>query len=523
MPTNSAAEAEQLRMTVERLSREWAAEVAPTRAFKAPRLPRGVVPKGTRPAVAMDDGGTYPFLQTGGGFCGLGFPGYSYLSELAQRSEYRAPAETTADEMTREWIKFTGASEAESEELKATCTQFGVQGICRQAVLNDSYFGRAQIYIDIDGQDTPDKRNKPLLVDKESVEKGGIGPSLKGKLNGFKSIEPIWSTPQAYNSNDPTKPDFYTPDSWYVMGVNTHATRLLTLISRPLPDILKPAYNFSGMSMSQLIEPYVVRWLKTVDSVNRLLSNFSTSVILTDLGSQLQDNGKALLDRLRLMTLTRDNRGILALNKASEEFAQNNIPLGGLADLQMQALEHMAFPTHIPLMKLTGQAPGGLGATGEGEIKVWYDHVGAQQEVFLQSPLSTMLNVVQLHLWGKINPKIGFEFVPLDTPTDKEMSEMRKADGDRDVAYVSGGIVSADETRQRLRDDPNSGYTFITGDAPPPPEHDGMDKEHELGQESADADAQRSEEAAGKQHERTEESADNQAQRDAKLNKGKQK
>src|SRR5262249_13866582 len=102
--------------------------------------------------------------------------------------------------------------------------------------------------------------------------------------------EPIWTTPTVYNSIDPTDPDFYKPPAWYVLGRETHASRLLTFVSRPVPDILKPAYNFSGLSLSQLIEPYVVRWLKTVDSVNRLISNFSTSGLLTNMQASLDED-----------------------------------------------------------------------------------------------------------------------------------------------------------------------------------------------------------------------------------------
>jgi hypothetical protein len=103
-------------------------------------------------------------------------------------------------------------------------------------------------------------------------------------------------------------------------------------------------------------------------------------------------------------------------------------------------------------------------------------------------------------LWGAVDPDIRAEWSPLDSPTDKEESEMRKADGDRDVSYVGAGIVSADEVRERLRMDPNSGYTHVEGDAPAPP----LEQEHELGQAGAEAD-----------HARGEESADAQAKREA--------
>lgn len=477
------------------LAQDMAAGTIPRREFKAPDLPPNVVPKGARFALdSANTGGMYGWLNGQAGWCGLGFPGYTYLSELIQRSEYQSPVSTMAKELTREWVNFTGADEAKLKELKQAFEDFNVRACFRQCAVYDGAFGRGQLYVSIKGQDSDQRRRLPLIVDDENK-----GQTIqKGSLLGFKPIEPIWTTPYMYNSVDPTHADFYNPPAWYVLGKMTHASRLLTFVSRPLPDILKPAYNFSGMSISQLIEPYVVRWLKTVDSVNRLLSNFSTTALATDMEATLSGDSTEMLKRAQIFNMMRDNRGLMMLNKDTEDLIQKNVPLSGLHELQAQAQEHMAAPTHIPLVKLTGVTPAGLNASADGEIKVFYDYVGSEQQDLLQPNLITVLKIIQLHLWGKVDPDIKAKWVPLDSPTDKEESEMRKADGDRDTAYVGGGIVSPDEVRERLRNDPKSGYTFLTGDAPTPV----LEEEHALGQEGADADADRQEEAAQAGHKR---------------------
>ncbi len=492
---------DQLALLVERLALD-AAPIAP-RQFMAPLLPPGVVPRGKRAQIAMDNAG-YDYLNSnstnGAMFCGLGFPGYPYLSNLAQRSEYRAPTETIASELTRQWIKLTGADEEKLKELDEAMEQFAVRDSFRQMAIQDGFFGRGQLYISIKGQDSDQRRKQPLTVDAQN--KGNTIP--KGSLQGFKPVEPIWTTPYAYNSNDPTAADFYKPESWYIMGRQTHASRLLTFIGRPMPDVLKPSYNFSGMSLSQLVEPYVGRWLKTVDSVNRLISNFSTLALATNMMSTLEDGdgGSSLFKRAQMFNQLRDNRGLLLLDKDSEDLVQTNTPLSGLSELQAQAQEHMAAPTHIPLVKLTGITPNGLNASSDGEIKVFYDFIAAEQENLFTSHLKTVFRIIQCHLWGSVDPDIGFEWVPLDSPTDKDEADMRKTDGDRDTAYVTAGVVSPDEVRERLRTDPNSGYTFITGDAPEPPalvEGEGMQA---LGEESAQNDHARGEESANAAAER---------------------
>lgn len=477
------------------LAQHVADGIIPRRPFQAPVLPPGVVPKGAR--FALDNaasGQGFGWLNGQPGFCGMGFPGYTYLSELAQRSEYRAPTETMAKELTREWIKLTGADEAKLSELKQAFEEFNVQSCFRDVAVMDGFFGRGQLAINIKGQESDQRRKLPLIVD----DKGAT--IQRGALLGFKPVEPIWTTPYSYNSIDPFRADFYKPDWWYVLGKQTHSSRLLTFVSRPVPDILKPSYNFSGMSLTQLVEPYVVRWLKTVDSVNRLISNFSLTALATNMGSTLEEggNGSELFKRAALFNQLRDNRGLMLIDKDAEDILQKNTPLAGLSDLQAQAQEHMAAPTHIPLVKLTGITPAGLNANSDGEIKVFYDHVASEQEDLFRAHLNTVCRVIQLHLWGKVDPKIKAEFIPLDSPTDTELAKMRADDGKRDKDYVDGGVVSPDEVRDRLRNDPNSGYTFLKGDAPTPL----LDKEHELGQEGADADADRSEEAAQKAHQR---------------------
>lgn len=460
------------------------------RPHAPPKLPPGVRPYGTSNPLASDSAmGNYSWMNGGGMYCGLGFPGYQFLAELFQRSEYRAPTETIANEMTRKWIRFQGGDETKRNELEDAFKKYAVREACRQAIIHDGAFGRAQIYIVIKGQDSPLARKRPLKVDE-----GGIAV---GSLIGFKNIEPIWTTPLNYNSSDPTLPDFYRPDVWYIMGVQTHADRLLTFISRPVPDILKPSYNFSGMSLSQLIEPYVQRWLKTVDSINRLLSRFSFTYLSTNLMSTLQqpDGGVGSLnERARIFTAYCDMRGLGLIDKNEEEFGQLNTPLGGLSELQAQAQEHMAAPTHIPLVVLTGITPAGLNASSEGEIEVFNNYIAGEQQNLLDGNLRIMSRIVQLSLWGKVDEEITFEWVPLSAVTDVEAGVIRKDDAASDVSMVGAGIISPEEARERLRSDPDSGYTFIeSGDVPVSPLDDeaaSMEAGKQLDHERADADGE---------------------------------
>lgn len=430
-----------------------------------PGLPDGVKPNG----IAMDGS---PLGNFGADcFFGTGFIGYPRLAELAQISEYRSVSETTANEMTRQWIEIKSAGEEDNSEtirqIEECCERLNVRDVFRKAVETDGLFGRGQILVQIKGHDG--KLANPLLLTEKTIAKG----SLKALVN----IEPMWTTPAPYNAVDPTLPDFYKPKAWYVMAQEIHASRLFTLISRPVPDMLKPAYNFGGVSMTQLMMPYVERWLRTVDSVSDLLHSFSLSGIKTDMSAILggsDDGDTNIILRAELYNRLRDNRGLMLLSKDEEEFFQFNTPLSGLDALLAQSQEQMAAPSHTPLVKLLGITPSGLNAGTEGEIAVYYDHIRAMQENLLRDPLDKLLKLVQLHLFGKVNDNITFDFVPLRQMSETELSTIRKSDTDRDVAYIQAGVVSAEEVRGRLAGEPGSGYNGIDVEDVPEMPDDGF-------------------------------------------------
>lgn len=425
------------------------------RPITPPKIPVGVVPEGrTAPVMAMDYN-SYGFASEL--YLGGGFPGYAYLSQLSTRAEYRAFASTMSTELTREWIEITSKQDDDEnakEKIKlieAEIERLKLRQVFQTAAEHDCYFGRAQLFIDIRGQ----KKNKPLILDPRTVP--------QGSLEAVRAVEAIWTTPSVYNANDPSAVNFYRPSNWYMLGTEVHGSRLLTVVTRPLPDILKPAYNFGGMSLSQLAEPYVDNWLRTRQSVSDLINNFSITALATSMDQVLQgtDDGAGVFARAELFTLTRSNKGLMLLDKNNEELVQVNTPLSGLHELQAQSQEHMCSVSRIPAMVLTGISPSGLNASSDGEIRVFYDWIAAQQEAYWRAPLDVILKVIQLSLFGEIDEDIGFSFVPLFQMDPEQESKIRLSDAQAGQIYIQGGVIDPSEERERLARDPVSGYAGL--------------------------------------------------------------
>ena len=85
-----------------------------------------------------------------------------------------------------------------------------------------------------------------------------------------------------------------------------------------------------------------LHWQRTRDYVSKMLKSCSATILKTSMGDILQGKvSNGLISRLRLFARWRDNNGIFALDKETEELDQINTPLAGLRDLKEQALEEL--------------------------------------------------------------------------------------------------------------------------------------------------------------------------------------
>ena len=297
-----------------------------------------------------------------------------------------------------------------------------------------------------------------------------------GDLKRLKVIEPIWTYPCQYNSNDPLAEDFYRPTSWLVMSKEVHSSRLLTIVSREMPDLLKPAYMFGGLSLSQMGKPYVDYWMRTRKSVSDMIAAFSVMVLKTNMG-QILNNGAAesLANRIALFNRIRDNRGLMALDKESEELANISAPLGSLDKLQAQSQEHMAAVWGVPIIVLLGITPSGLNASSEGEIRVFYQWIESQQEAIGTPAVTRLLEVVQLSLFGEIDHDIGFTWIPLWSMDAVQAANVQKLNADTDAVLIDKGVIAPHEARVRVAGDEDAPYASLdVDDDPEPPMEEGL-------------------------------------------------
>ena len=407
---------------------------------------------------------------------GLVFMGYAELSLLSQRPEYRRMVEVIARNMTRKFIKLRAKDGSKDKDekikrIKDALEKYKVQDTFCTLLEQDGFFGRAHLYIDTGKTDDLQELMTSIGDGWNKVSQTKIG---KGDLKGLKVVEAVWCYPTDYNSINPLKPDWYNPTMWFVQGTRIHVTRLLRIVSREVSDLLKPAYSFGGLALTQIAKPYVDNWLRTRQSVADIIHSFSVFVLKCRLTAALNAvDGADLFKRAELFNNLRDNRGLMMIDKNDEEFENVAAPLSGLEMLQAQTQEHMSAVTGIPIVELLGIQPAGLNASSEGEIRTFHGMIHSLQERVMRPPLQTVLGFIQLSEFGELDPDIVFEFETLTELTDKELAEAENLKVQTDSLLIQDGVIEPLDARKRLAADEKSEYSGLStdeADLPEPPQ-----------------------------------------------------
>lgn len=395
------------------------------------------------------------------------FLGYGALQNISQNGLIRACVETVADDMTRAWITLKGGETRAGEagdrlkRLDAAAREAGLQTLFHEAAELVGYEGGAFIFIDTGA--SGDALRHPLHLGRFSSEIRAGFPLR------FTVVDPVNVFPGDYNSLSPLQPNYFRPAWWWVLGERVHASRLIRLTANEVPVLLRPSYNFLGIAQAQILWDYVLHFQECRAAEARLLTKFSLTVFKTSMADVLfSAQGTSQLDaRIRYMIRTMSNDGVLAVDKDTEEVVKLATPLSGVTDIVRQALEFLAALNRTPAVKLLGISPSGFNATGESDIRNYYDHITSQQEKVLRAGIQRALDCLQLQAFGEIDPALSFDFAPLGEEDRAALAARQKTRADTLAVYVSRNIISPEEARKTLAAAPDSGFADIDPGAVP--------------------------------------------------------
>lgn len=387
------------------------------------------------------------------------FLGYSYLSGLQQNGFIRAGVEGLADEMTAKFIELIRTSDTENndddkiDKINEFLNKFQIKELFNKAAALNGYFGGCLIFID-----TGDDDLLSALDEK----------SLNNNIKNFVLVEPINTYPGRYNSTNPLSPNYFIPETWFVLGQEVHASRLLYLAADEVSMLLKPAYNFYGIAPAQIAADSVSHFIKDREAVSRLLHKYSLLVFKTDMGSALYNgNPEELYSRVKVLADFRDNDSVIIIDKEDEDIITVTTSMAGITDVVRLSLELMPIMFRQPLTKFLGISPGGMNATGESDENNWNEYVLSQCEKQFRKPVKRLLELIQYNLFGEVDENIDFIFKVQSSNDESKEVNNNKIKADTYVQLVTSGVISPEEARKALAEDEKSGFNSIDIDAVP--------------------------------------------------------
>jgi phage-related protein (TIGR01555 family) len=359
-----------------------------------------------------------------------------------------------ADEMVREWFDVVIPEDKEAGELLgAKLDDLNAQTVFKQAIRAQDLFGGSVILIGVN--DGVIDLSRPLdMAQVRSVD----------FLNWFDASEVNaveWqNNPAEANYGEPTHFDI-TPKT-FGSGISTssilkrvHRSRLLVL-SRPIvsrttlgrstmgsgsgfgESVLAPLYS--------IIRDYGVTWA----SVGHLLQDFAQSVYkFSGLGDALMSGqASALNQRLEGIDRTRSVMRAVVLDK-DDEFQRMATPLTGLPEIMQQFGYRIAAAAKMPVSLLLGQSPTGLNATGDSDVRWFYDHIKRRQKQEIAPLMEYLIKIIMNARVSPVNGKEpenwSLQWHELWQMTDEQKADVRLKMAQTDMIYLQNGVLSPTE------------------------------------------------------------------------------
>lgn len=331
-----------------------------------------------------------------------------------------------ADDMTREGIEFSASMpEDDAELMQSALRRFQIwqslNGVGKWARL----YGGSLGYIAIKGQNP----STPLRL--ETVQ--------KGQFEGLIVLDRWMVNPDLTRAIKVAGPDFGLPEFYDVVAssfqfpfpnARIHWSRLVRMEGVELPYWQKISENMWGISVLERLYDRLIAFDSTTQGTAQLVYKaYIRTLKVKNFRQLIATGGKALqglTKQIEAMRMFQGNEGITLID-SEDDFDALSYAFSGLDAVLDKMGEQIAGALQIPIARLFGQSPGGMNATGDHELKTYYDNIKRLQERWFRRPMDVILRIVAASEGIEIPEGFEYEFASLYEMSDKEKAEVNES------------------------------------------------------------------------------------------------
>lgn len=295
-------------------------------------------------------------------------------------------------------------------------------------------------------------------------------PLDRARIERVKGVQIVdrWGVQPGPLETDPRSRHFDRPRYYDLFGrtgagTRIHADRAIALRGIEVNDRTILETGGWGETRIDVVYEPLRAFLSLWDSIETTTKHFSQTVMAIDGLSDMVLAGRedAVRSRLQLFQRFRSTLKAAPID-AKDRLEETTIQYAGVAQLLLAAGERLATSAEMPLSKLFGHSPQGFSTDDKPGEAQWQQQIGTLQQNKLKRPINYLLELIFLSRQGPTGGRLPKRWQqawrPLHEPTDKEVSEERNRDAQTDAILVQSQVITPEEARSRLANDPACPY-----------------------------------------------------------------
>ena len=358
--------------------------------------------------------------------------------------------DTPSEDMTRAWYRFSAPlPEEDLESLRRLESRHSVRQEVTNAVRWARLYGGSLALMVLRGEE--DRLSEPL--DMDLLLPGCFQGLLV--LDRAQGIEPSPELEDDLDDPDFGLPKYYTVDLDEAGPVRMHHSRLLRFTGRELPRREAEREEFWGAGELEHIHEELQKRSAASANIAQLIFQANiTTLKMSDFGEVIAMGTEEQKDQVRRAVFEENRfRTSFGLQLLSSGDTLENHPyaFGGLAEIYEQFMLDMAGAAEIPAVKLFGRSPAGMNATGESDLKNYYESIAQLQERLLRPALENLLPVLALSAWGFLPEDTGFVFNSIAAESPAETAALVDRLSSSVIEAFKAGLLTKEEALSELR------------------------------------------------------------------------
>lgn len=352
------------------------------------------------------------------------------------------------DDMTKKWFTLAGAIGPEHlEELERVQRVTRLRDRVNEGLRWGRLYGGAAGLIIIRGQE--DMLDQPLEL--ESIYPG----TFQGLyiLDRWQGVVPGMGL--VFEGGEPVPAYYSITDARGNTVARVHHSRLVRFTGRELPFLERVAELYWGESEVEALYSDVVKHDNVAANMAALTFRANVDTMEVQNLDQLfsvssGEQQRRFWNTMQAQSVVKSNFGMQLVNRG-DQIKNTQYTFTGLQEVYDSMCLDLSGASRIPVTKLFGRSPAGMNATGESDMRNYYDYVDTLREAKLRPILEKLLPVLAMSAWGVVPDGLDISFPSLWMPTAKEVAEIAKVKSEAIVTSYQAGLMNVDTAQKELK------------------------------------------------------------------------